>query len=102
MRDGDPTASVNFIDLFAGAGGFSLGLRAAGADPRSVAIEADPDCAETLSLNLPESTLLHSDICEVSYDDLEADLVVAGPPCQGFSTLNRERRRDPRNLLYAE
>ena len=92
-----------FIDLFSGAGGFTLGLERAGGDEGSVAVEGDPDCAETFRTNFPVATLIESDICKVAYDRRRRfDVLVAGPPCQGFSTLNRRRDRDPRNLLYAE
>ncbi len=71
--------------------------------PASIAVESDPDCAATFRTNFPESILVESDIRTVAYDRRRRfDVVVAGPPCQGFSTLNRERNGDPRNLLYTE
>jgi DNA (cytosine-5)-methyltransferase 1 len=92
-----------FVDLFSGAGGFTLGLERAGGAARSVAIESDPDCAATFRANFPEAALIEADIRDVAYDRRRRfDVVVAGPPCQGFSTLNRRRGGDPRNLLYTE
>jgi DNA (cytosine-5)-methyltransferase 1 len=92
-----------YIDLFAGAGGFTLGLERAGADAASTAVESDPDCAETFRTNFPTATLIEADIQDVRYDRRRRiDVVVGGPPCQGFSTLNRRRSGDPRNLMYTE
>jgi DNA (cytosine-5)-methyltransferase 1 len=91
-----------FIDLFAGAGGFTLGLERAGGDPCSIAVEADPDCAETFRRNFPRATILESDVRDVDFRGMGADVVVAGPPCQGFSLLNRRREGDPRRVLFAE
>lgn len=91
-----------FLDLFAGAGGFTLGLNQAGGDLRSIAIEWNADCADTLRLNFPEANVIEADVRGVEFDLGHVDVVVAGPPCQGFSTLNRRKGADPRNLLYAE
>lgn len=96
------TSSFTFLDLFAGAGGFTLGLERAGGAKASIAVECDPDCAETLRANFPEVTLLETDVREAVYDVGPFDVVVGGPPCQGFSTLNRRREGDPRNLMYSE
>lgn len=96
-------AVFTFIDLFAGAGGFTFGLERAGGDAASVAVESDPECAATFRTNFPKATLIETDIRDVAYDRRRRlDLVAAGPPCQGFSTLNRRRDGDPRNLLYTE
>jgi DNA (cytosine-5)-methyltransferase 1 len=92
----------SFIDLFAGAGGFTLGLERAGGDPASVAVEADPDCAETFRRNFPRATVLEQDVRDVDFSDFSPDVVVGGPPCQGFSLLNRRREGDPRRVLFGE
>lgn len=100
-----------FIDTFAGCGGLSLGLSNAGFSPVLIN-EIEPRFLETyhfnhsLSLdsyfcddikNLVESPLLD----EPKFGDL--DLVVGGPPCQGFSMANRQRiLEDPRNELYKQ
>ena len=94
--------SFRFIDLFAGAGGFTLGLEAAGGARDSVAVEADPDCAETFRINFPGATVLECDVRDVDYDGCSADVLVGGPPCQGFSLLNRRRDGDSRNVLWTE
>lgn len=83
------------IDLFAGAGGLSLGLRKAGIKVR-VAVEHDKDCEQTYLQNFPGSVFLRERIQNVTRSDLlprlrpTADIVLAGgPPCQLFSRLNR-------------
>src|SRR5580658_429444 len=57
------------IDVFAGCGGLSLGLRRAGFDVQ-VAVEIDSTAATTYRANHPKVTLLESDICDVSADAL--------------------------------
>lgn len=102
-----PTA----IDLFAGCGGLTQGLRDAGFEVVG-AVEMDPIAAETYALNHPDANLLIKDVREVSPCDLlegcslyegELDLLAACPPCQGFSRMpmnNRpERLSDVRNRL---
>jgi len=97
------------IDLFCGAGGLSLGFVQEGF---SVALANDIEacCVDTYAHNHPETPRDHiilGDIREV-VEDLERlveganiDIVVGGPPCQGFSMANRQRLiDDPRNYLY--
>lgn len=95
------------IDLFAGAGGLSSGFMQAGfAIP--FAIEHDLWASETYRHNHPVTTLLTQDIREISDTVLTeyqgADVVMGGPPCQGFSisASNRRKTDDPRNFLYLE
>jgi len=98
-----------FADLFSGAGGFSLGFTQAGF--HSVfAIDNQPYCIETYQHNhpeVPESNIVCKDV-EAASEDIEhisemknVSVVIGGPPCQGFSTANRQRMiDDPRNKLY--
>lgn len=98
-----------FIDLFAGAGGLSLGLEQAGFSV-AFANEINKTCAETYSYNrnLSEKQIYVGDINKLikkidnykeQFDDIS--LVCGGPPCQGFSMANRQRLiDDPRNKLY--
>jgi DNA (cytosine-5)-methyltransferase 1 len=90
------------VDLFAGAGGFTLGLHRVGGFECVLAVEIDRDCSETFTVNFPEVPFRRADVREVDFTELEADVVIGGPPCQGFSTLNRSRSGDERNLLSLE
>lgn len=98
---------MNAVDLFAGAGGLSLGLTQAGIDV-VFANEIEPDFAQTYRLNHPQTHLCEGDIAEIDFvkevEQLgflgEIDLVAGGPPCQGFSTVGKKQLRDPRNSLF--
>lgn len=97
------------IDLFAGCGGLSLGLEQAGFTG-VFANEINPICANTYkqNINIDNDNVYVGDINEwlekinnehIDFGDI--DLVVGGPPCQGFSMANRQRIiNDPRNILY--
>jgi len=97
------------IDLFSGAGGFSLGLQMAGIEVTH-AVEIDKWAAETYAYNFPRVDLKVQDITELDAPQIRAwipsapDLIVGGPPCQGFSHSNTATRdpRDPRNSLFAD
>ena len=103
-------SDLTAIDLFAGAGGATQGLRDAGYSVVA-AIENDRDAGETYGANHPQTRLLHEDIEQVDpgrlRDALQLDvgqltLITACPPCQGFSTLGRGDRSDPRNDLVSQ
>src|SRR4051812_1311604 len=95
------------IDLFAGGGGLSLGSVMAGLNVR-VAIEKDHNAAETYRTNHPNVTLVEKDIKDIQPCDLPIShpptVIVAGPPCQPFSTSNQKTRSDenPLNQLLFE
>lgn len=98
-----PTA----IDLFAGAGGFSLGVEQAGFDI-AAAVEFDPIHAATHHINFPLCKTLCERVEDVEGSEvLEAagivgrdpDLVIGGPPCQGFSLIGHRVLEDSRNAL---
>jgi DNA (cytosine-5)-methyltransferase 1 len=93
------------VDLFAGCGGLAAGFKAAGALP-TFAVEWDAAAAATYAANHGEHVRV-VDIADV--DDLElaalgdsVDVVVGGPPCQGFSNLGTRDPADPRNRLWRE
>lgn len=101
-----PTA----VDLFSGAGGFTLGLQNAGYQVLA-ATDLDPACAATYTGNLPGRPFVRADIRHLSGTQLAAagdfapddlDLLVAGPPCQGYSIIGRRVVHDPRNDLFRD
>jgi DNA (cytosine-5)-methyltransferase 1 len=74
------------IDLFAGAGGLSLGLKAAGIEA-VMAVEIMADAAATYAKHSPNVQVHRNDIRVIDFRSLRGvDLVVGGPPCQPFST----------------
>lgn len=116
---------LNVLDLFAGAGGFSLGFDWAGY-ATSVAVDLDPTAVETLKGNFEHkgTRAFHLDLSKVSANSFETflkrqgietnfDVIVGGPPCQGWSMVGRGKIRalaeatgrpctksDPRNSLF--
>lgn len=98
--------NLTAIDLFAGAGGMSYGLKKAGFNVL-LANEIEDAMCQTYRHNHPETKLIHQDISKVNFKDelLElgyekVDLVFGGPPCQGFSTLGKKDEYDDRNSLF--
>lgn len=85
------------IDLFAGCGGFSIGLKKAGFE-NLLAVEWDASCCETFKRNISPRILQ----CAIQEVDTfpSCDLVVGGPPCQGFSNLGERVPNDPRRQLW--
>lgn len=96
------------LDLFAGAGGMTLGFKNAGI--KSVgAIEVDRFAAETFSYNFPEIPMFHRDIHSFSKEEIlerfkGVDIIAGGPPCQGFSVAGPSQYGiiDKRNTLIME
>src|SRR5881397_2875976 len=93
------------VDLFAGAGGLSLGFEQAGFDIVA-AVEWDPIHAATHKINFPYSAVICADVRALSGEDLRRragierkaiDVVVGGPPCQGFSLIGHRVLEDARN-----
>ena len=96
------------VELFAGAGGLSIGLERAGIHV-VIANEIMPDFAATLAANHPDTNVINDDIHKINFKDelkklgLESvDVLSGGPPCQGFSTIGSKNRQDPRNSLFYE
>lgn len=100
--------NMTLVDFFCGAGGLSLGFLQQGFHVR-LANDIEEVCIETYKYNhpeLPSDRLIQGDIKQIvdhieDYIDTDIDVVVGGPPCQGFSEANRQRViDDPRNKLY--
>ncbi|MCW6035878.1 DNA cytosine methyltransferase [Spirulina subsalsa FACHB-351] len=101
------------VDLFAGVGGFSLGMEQAGFDV-VVAVEKDPIHAAAYTYNFPQTRVLCADITTISGADIvhlvqqqvpqfqQIDLIFGGPPCQGFSIIGPRNPKDKRNQLIFE
>lgn len=88
------------IDLFAGCGGLSAGFEASGSYTPIAAVESDFQAAATYSHNLGDHVFV-GDIADWADGSMPAaEVVVGGPPCQGFSALGRRDPRDPRNKLW--
>ncbi|WP_222865771.1 DNA cytosine methyltransferase [Aeromicrobium senzhongii] len=88
------------IDLFAGCGGLTSGFMATGRFESVAAVEWDPDAAATYAHNFGEHVHV-GDIADWAQGELpEADVVVGGPPCQGFSQLGKRDPEDPRNSMW--
>jgi DNA (cytosine-5)-methyltransferase 1 len=100
---------TNVIDLFAGCGGFSVGFERAGYNITK-AVEFDKDIAASYSHNHKGTLMIAEDIGKIADMDHfsfgEADVIIGGPPCQGFSMAGeriREKKafiNDPRNYLF--
>ena len=83
------------IDLFAGAGGLSLGFQQTNEFTIKVAFENSPYMQETYRKNHPGVEVL-GDVCDANYSEIvkkhgPIDVVIGGPPCQGFSNANRQK-----------
>jgi len=95
------------VDLFAGAGGMSLGAKMAGIDVL-LAVENDKHAAATYACNHPGTQLFIDDIRNFQQIDLQCGgrekVLFGGPPCQGFSTSNQRTRskENQENWLFKE
>ena len=98
------------VDLFSGAGGISLGLINAGFDVVYCS-DRDEACARTHRRNFPGIPFVQEDIEHLKGADIlrttglkqgELDLLIGGPPCQGFSIIGQREIWDPRNGLFHE
>ncbi len=103
--------SFHSIDLFCGAGGLSLGFEKAGFKTL-FAVEFNKTYAQTYSANFPNVDLFCGDIKSILDSDIEelkkkysVDIIIGGPPCQGFSlagNIGRHFLEDERNHLFLE
>lgn len=98
---------MNVIDLFSGCGGLSLGFIKGGYTVKK-AVEFDANIAKTYQMNHPEVDVIVDDIRNIDQSGVfqagDADVIIGGPPCQGFSMAGARIRNgfidDPRNYLF--
>lgn len=95
------------IDLFSGAGGMGWGFREAGYEI-AVAVEHDRHAAQTYRANNPGVPVIEADVTKLSAATLRQfipgrsglDVLLAGPPCQGYSAAGSRQPEDPRNQMF--
>jgi DNA (cytosine-5)-methyltransferase 1 len=88
------------VELFAGAGGLSLGLSLAGWQ-NVAALDNDPDSLKTQRANFPDANVIDADAGEIDFRQFRgAALIAAGPPCQPFSVAGKLLAADdPRDMI---
>lgn len=101
---------MNVIDLFCGVGGLSEGFEDIGF--KIVAgNDIDKNMIASFKLNHPKAKAISGDVSLIDINKLldelgkhkeDVDLIIGGPPCQGFSTVGNRREDDPRNKLFYE
>jgi DNA (cytosine-5)-methyltransferase 1 len=108
--------TLRLFDLFCGTGGFSKGFEKAGGAQYETLLGVDilPVSVRTFGLNHPNALAIPNDIRRLRCDDLQErlklkpgalDLIIGGPPCQGFSSIRPFRSSvedDPRNSLFEQ
>ena len=102
---------INYIDIFSGAGGMSLGFDQAGFN-NIFSVDIEPSFCETYKTNFPKHNLIQKDISKLSNEEIKSlignqiiDVIIGGPPCQGFSMAGNIGRKfidDSRNQLFRE
>ncbi len=100
--------TITAIDLFCGCGGFSYGFKQAGINV-ILGIDMWKDATTTYKWNFIDAKVINDNIQKITgeiilqYLEIEAesiDIIIGGPPCQGFSVSGKRLKDDPRNSLY--
>lgn len=96
------------LDLFSGCGGLSYGLERAGFEV-ILGIDNWSESLKTFAFNHPHAKILEGDVSKIKAADIQKlvskkkiDVIVGGPPCQGFSLSGPRNFKDPRNRLYLD
>ena len=98
---------LSFVSLFSGGGGFSIGFKELGFECLCSS-DINDDAENTHLLNWPEipfitksaTQLLPEEILAAT-NNIKPDVIIGGPPCQGFSIMGDKHASDPRNLLFS-
>lgn len=109
--------NYKIVDLFSGAGGFQIGFEKQGYQVM-LSTDFDVDCETVHKINRPSVPFLRMDIHDLNDtilneyidEDCNIDVLIGGPPCQGFSTIgkrissdpSKRQEADPRNTLFQE
>lgn len=104
-----PHNAPNAISLFSGCGGLDLGFRAAGFDLLGH-VEIEEYARTIYEANFENSECLGTDVCNLTEEDIDGwlkkygsiDMLVGGPPCQGFSLVGKRDPNDIRSQLYKD
>jgi DNA (cytosine-5)-methyltransferase 1 len=104
----DGKKNLTIVSLFSGCGGLDFGFEEAGFEC-VLALDNMPEAAETYKANFPNTPFLVKDIRLLTkrkinklIGDKTIDVIVGGPPCQGFSNMGNKNSADPRNYLFEE
>ena len=100
---------LKVIDLFAGAGGFSTGFESTDLFKVIYANEYIDKFCQTYIQNHKDTEVQCKDIRQVKLDEVKklidnqtVDVIIGGPPCQGYSMAGRRDKKDPRNSLFMD
>ena len=95
-----------YISLFTGAGGLDIGFKEA-EFTGLLASDIMPQAKDSFALNFPDEPYLLEDIRKLSIAEIKSyigdkqiDVIIGGPPCQGFSNMGNKNSADPRNMLF--
>jgi DNA (cytosine-5)-methyltransferase 1 len=98
---------LKVVDLFSGAGGFSLGFKNQGFNI-ALAIDINHAAARTYAQNFPSTVVLEEDIRNVTGEEIidilgsSPDILIGSPPCEGFTAANPSRLKNPVDRLYLD
>ncbi|MEA3554236.1 MAG: DNA cytosine methyltransferase [Campylobacterota bacterium] len=97
----------NVVSLFTGAGGLDIGFEEFGKFNVICASDIEKECKNTYNFNCPNIPFINKDIRTITANEIlektkgiYPDVIVGGPPCQGFSVMGDKNSSDPRNLLF--